>query len=80
MLTSVLFWSIAICVVPEFLSMEGNDSIPRIDGYDDLIPAEGMTISFICSSGLKLEGPDSATYRENGEWEPDLRGLMCKGE
>ena len=53
-----------------------NDSIPRVEGYDGL-PLEGSTITFSCPPGMELIGPSLATCMENGEWEPDLSGLMC---
>ena len=53
------------------------DSIPRVVGYDDIIPVEGSTITFSCPPGLELVGPNSATCSRNGEWGPDLSGLMC---
>ena len=53
------------------------DSVPRVVGYDDLIPVEGSTVRFSCPPGLELIGPDSATCTGNGEWGPDPRGIMC---
>ena len=50
-------------------------------GIDDNdIPVEGYTITFSCSPGLELIGPSSATCTGNGEWGPDLSGLMCNGK
>ena len=72
------FSIIATCVVPELLLTDGKYSIrKRAVENDVLTPVEGMTISFVCPFGLKLVGPDSATCGENGEWEPNLKGLMC---
>ena len=41
------------------------------------IPVEGTTVWFSCPPGLVVNGPDSATCMENGEWEPDPSGVMC---
>ena len=55
-----------------------NDTIPRIEDYDDMVPTlEGRTVSFSCPPGFILTGPDSATCTGNGEWEPDPRGTTC---
>ena len=53
-----------------------NESVSSIEGYDGL-PVEGSTVSFSCPPEFMLSGPDSATCTENGEWEPDPRGIMC---
>ena len=69
----------AKCEDPNLLLQLHNDSTPKIEGYDDLIPGpvEGSTIRFSCPPGLELTGPDSATCTEYGEWEPDPSGLTC---
>ena len=48
-----------------------------IDGNDIPVPVEGNTITFSYPPGLELIGPSSATCTGNGEWGPDLSGLMC---
>jgi hypothetical protein len=48
-------------------------------GYND-VALEGDSVSFTCSSGLVLTGPNSSTCMENGEWEPDPREVACKGD
>ena len=66
---------------PELLSTETNDSVPKVNGYDDAVPVpEGNTITFNCPPGLELIGPDSATCNWNGEWEPDLMEAKCIGK
>ena len=65
---------IAKCGHPELVS---NDSVPKVVGYDDIIPVEGTTIWFSCPPGLVITGPNSATCMENGEWEPDPSGVTC---
>ena len=48
-------------------------------GYRD--PAvEGSEVTFDCSSGLVMSGPNSSTCMENGRWEPDPREVECKSE
>ena len=45
-----------------------------------MIPArEGTNITLNCSSGLELIGPNTSTCMWNGEWEPDLKEVECKG-
>jgi hypothetical protein len=70
--------SIANCGYPDFLPMckIRNNSVPRVVDYSNL-SIEGTTIGFVCPLGMVLIGPDSATCLENGEWEPDTRGLLC---
>ena len=71
---------IAICRRPSLIPVCtcSADSIPRLVGFDDNItPVEGSTVRFSCPPGLELIGPDSATCRENGEWGPDIKGIMC---
>ena len=68
---------IAKCGHPELLSTVSNESVPNVVGYDDIIPVEGTTIRFSCPPGLVITGPNSATCKENGEWEPDPSGVKC---
>ena len=42
--------------------------------------ARGSSVTFSCSPGLVLTGPNSSTCMGNGEWEPDPRKAICKGE
>ena len=47
-------------------------------GYVD--PAlEGQIITFTCPPGQILNGYTSSARMENGEWEPDPRGVQCTG-
>ena len=51
-----------------------------IIGHGYSIPTvalEGDSISFTCSSGFLLTGPNSSTCMGNGEWEPDPREVAC---
>ena len=41
---------------------------------------EGTNITFTCSPGLVLSGPNSSTCTRNGEWEPSPKEVECKGE
>ena len=70
---------LANCREPELISPV--ESVPRVAGYDDVIPVEGTTIMFSCPPGLVLIGfsSNSATCTENGEWEPDPSGVTCNG-
>ena len=70
---------IDFCSYPILAPSVNNDSIPQVVGYNDL-PVRvyvGTNITFSCPPGLVLVGPNLATCFENGEWEPDLAGLMC---
>jgi hypothetical protein len=40
---------------------------------------EGSTVSFSCPSDFILNGSSSADCTNNGEWEPDPRGVTCDG-
>ena len=40
---------------------------------------EGSTIKFSCPPGFALTGPSTAVCTQNGDWEPDPREAMCKG-
>ena len=45
-------------------------------GYEE--PAQqGESITFACTSGLELSGPNSSTCMRNGEWEPDPGEVNC---
>ena len=47
-------------------------------GYTD--PAvEGTTVTFHCPPGLVLDGTNSSTSMENGEWERALFEISCLG-
>ena len=66
---------IADCGYPNFQV----DSPVLVMGYSD--PArEGTAITFSCSPGLVLTGPNTTTCMDNGQWEPDPREVKCKGE
>ena len=56
-----------------------TDSPVRVvTGYRD--PAlEGTTVMFSCPTGRTLTGSSMSTCMEDGEWEPDLREIKCKG-
>ena len=62
--------------LPELSSTETNYSVPKVSGFDAIV-IEGKTITFSCPPGLELTGSDSAICNQNGEWEPDLSGLIC---
>ena len=41
---------------------------------------EGANVTFICPPGQAFIGHSTSTCMGNGEWEPDPREVMCKGE
>ena len=46
----------------------------------DRLPfVEGSNVSLSCPAGLVFTGASRSTCMENGEWEPDLRAVACKG-
>ena len=54
------------------------DDFLVVTGYTD--PAvEGVSVNLTCSSGVII-GPNMTTCMENGEWEPDLANVECKGK
>ena len=66
--------AIQICGNPENLI----DNSVSILGYTE--PAvEGTTVTFHCPPGLVLDGANSSTCTENGEWEPLPREIYCFG-
>ena len=40
---------------------------------------EGLNLSFSCPPGQELNGPNTTTCMENGEWELDPTNLKCEG-
>lgn len=55
-----------------------DDSI-EIVGYQNKtqVAERGSSISFSCSPGLVMTGPNLSTCMGNGEWDP--REVRCKG-
>ena len=54
-----------------------GDSV-SVSGYTP--PAvEGTTVTFQCPPGAVLDGINSSTCMENGEWEPALFDISCAG-
>ena len=47
------------------------------DMTDDVLK---KSVSFSCLPGMVLNGPNSTTCMENGEWEPDPREVACNGK
>ena len=41
---------------------------------------KGNSIQFSCASGIQVSGVNSSTCTENGEWDPDLSEVKCKGK
>ena len=41
---------------------------------------EGANVTFTCPPGQVLIGHNTSMCMGNGEWEPDLREVTCKGE
>ena len=55
-----------------------DDSV-RVSSYR--YPAiEGTIITFSCPDGLILTGSNTSTCMGNGEWEPEVKGIRCKGK
>ena len=66
--------AVHICGNPENLI----DNSVSILGYTE--PAvEGTTVTFQCPPGAVLDGANSSTCTENGEWEPLPREIHCFG-
>ena len=56
-----------------------SDDSVRVSSYR--YPAiKGTTITFSCPDGSILTGSNTSTCMRNGEWEPELKGIGCKGE
>ena len=60
------------------VSIQSDITVRVVTGYRD--PAiEGTTVMFSCPTGLILTGSNISTCMRNGEWEPDLKEIKCKG-
>ena len=58
---------------------EITDDSVQVTNYRD--PSiEGTVLTFSCSSGLVLTGPNTSMCMDNGQWKPDLKEAKCKGE
>ena len=69
-----LILAVQICGNPEDLV----DNSVRIFGYTE--PAvEGTVVIFHCPPGLVLDGTNTSTCTENGEWEPPPHEIHCLG-
>ena len=55
---------------------ESASSVLVMGGTD--VALQGDNITFTCSSGLALNGPNISICMRNGEWEPDPRKVACK--
>ena len=63
------------------LSLLANNRV-RVTAMDYNFPIglEGTNVSLSCNdSKLVLDGPNTTTCMENGEWEPDPKDVRCKG-
>ena len=56
-----------------------NRSTLTIEYDYPALDVEGVSVTFSCSPGLMLSGPNASTCMRNGEWEPDPRDVECKG-
>ena len=54
--------NIANCGNLELLLTVRNDSVPKVEAYEDL-PVDGSTITFSCPRGLVLIGPKLSIYQ-----------------
>ena len=56
-----------------------RNELLTITGYREPALA-GTYVSFGCSPGSILSGPNSSSCTEDGLWDPDPRGVVCQGE
>ena len=56
-----------------------REVIAEVGYSENSIAMKGAVANFSCPPGLVLIGPNTTTCMENGEWEPDLTNLDCKG-
>ena len=59
------------------MNESASSVLVHVSGYIDGVALEGNIVSFSCSSGLVLTGPNSSICMRNGEWEPDPREVDC---
>ena len=62
-----------------------NCGSPSLDGSVLImgltnVSLDGDMVTFSCSSGLVLTGPSMSICMGNGEWEPEPREVVCKGD
>ena len=57
-----------------------NQSTLTIEYDYPALDVEGVSVTFACSPGLILSGPNTSTCMGNGEWEPDPRNVECKSK
>ena len=66
--------AVQICGNPEDVV---DNSVNILDYTEPAV--EGTTVTFQCPPGLGLDGANSSTCMENGEWEPYPREIHCFG-
>ena len=66
---------------PDPLHLLDDDQLTVVVPDYYFIPIVGANVSLSCndSPGLVLTGPNTTTCMDNGQWEPDLKKLKCKG-
>jgi hypothetical protein len=57
-----------------------NQSTLTIEYDHPALEVEGVSVSFACSHGQMLSGPNTSTCMRNGKWEPDPRDVECKSK
>ena len=78
--------AIIVFCFPLCIANCGNPTINRnitvvgLVENDRAVVQAGTTVAISCPDGLTPIGPNASTCMENGEWEPDLREVKCKGE
>ena len=82
LITSIIlinyFLPVHACTIPVNCGSPLASSV-LVMGYNG-VALKGDSVSFTCSSGLVLSGPNSSTCMGNGEWEPDPREVACEGK
>jgi hypothetical protein len=61
-------------------AMLKNQSTLTMEYDHPALEVEGVSITFACSPGLMLSGPNASTCMGNGKWEPDPRDVECESK
>ena len=67
------------CANPVSAAVREDPTVRVVTNQESDIFLEGAIATFTCPTGLALAGQNTSTCMENGEWEPNLGQVTCKG-
>ena len=75
-----MLYSVKCDPIHEVVSLSDHEAVNHVKIFMDVeFNLEGTDVTFGCSPGLILTGPNATTCMTNRQWEPDPREVMCKG-